>query len=153
MRCRDSPTLPTQTHRAPVSKHKHTHTHCRYCVGCGSIICFPSRCDWALGADRGSVSKWEAQTQTEPAAVAAADLRSADLEGLARSLGGWTQPTARPRSQHWHTHHPAENQEAQGGCMQSPALQKVQQICGYLVTCQTSSAVCWHFPPSPNTHI
>lgn len=72
------------------------------------------RCDQALGADPGSDSEWQAQAQAEPAAVAAADVRSADHVGLAGSVWGWTQPAARAPAQHRHTHHPAEDQEAQG---------------------------------------
>lgn len=105
----------------------HTHTNlqyiissqmissCKPCMYCVKLIwLFPSRCDRALGADPGSVSEWETQAQAEPAAVAAADPRPADHEGLVGSVWGWTQPAARAWAQHRHTHHPAENQEAQG---------------------------------------
>lgn len=89
--------------------------HCKHCASwIRCIYIFSSRCDRALGANPGSVPEWEAPAETEPAAVAAADLRPADNEGLAGSERGWTQPAARAWPQHWHTHHPAEDQEAQG---------------------------------------
>lgn len=120
MTCRDSLTPPAPTLRVQVSYTLiswEITSSCKYCVSCVKciyVICLTFRCDRALGADPGSVSEWEAQTQAEHAAVAAADLRSADHEGLAGSVWGWTQPAARARPQHRHTHHPAENKEAQG---------------------------------------
>lgn len=80
-------------------------------------LSWPSRRDWALGADPGSVAEREAQTETEPAAVAAADLRSADHAGLVGSVRGGAEPTAWAGRQHQHPHHPAEDQEAQGVCL------------------------------------
>ncbi len=105
----------THTHTYRVLLYRQTTSSCKFCASCAELIrSIPSRRDRALGADPGSVSEWEAQAQAEPAAVAAADLRSADHEGLAGSIWGWTQPAARARTQHQHTHHPAEDQEAQG---------------------------------------
>lgn len=66
----------------------HTNSSAANCVTCdkrNKHMCelFLARCDRALGADPGSVSEREAQAHTEPAA---ADLRSADHEGLAGSV-------------------------------------------------------------------
>lgn len=84
-------------------------------MGCVKLSrLFPSRRDRALGADPGSVSERQAPAQAESAAVAAADLRSADHEGLVGSVRGRTQPAARARTQYRHTHHTTENQKAQG---------------------------------------
>lgn len=74
----------------------------------------PRRCDRALGADPGSVYERQAPAQAQRAAVAAADLGPANHEGLAGSDRGRAGPAARPRAQHRHPHHPAEDQEAQG---------------------------------------
>lgn len=99
----DTPGLtnPTSTDTQSAGQlHTHTHSHitstanrqitssCKYSVSCinQNYEPFSSRCDRALGADPGSVPERETQTQTEPPAVAAADLRSADHEGLAGSV-------------------------------------------------------------------
>lgn len=51
------------------------------------LMC-PSRCDRTLGADPGSVPQRETQTQAGSAAVAAAELRSAEHEGMAGAVRG-----------------------------------------------------------------
>lgn len=73
-------------------------THARTCHGrhrllenhlCVTLIkVSPSRCDRTMGADPGPVYERQAPAQAQRAAMAAADLRPADHEGLAGSDRG-----------------------------------------------------------------
>lgn len=77
----------THTHTHIFRRYRQTTSSCKYSVGCVKLSrLFPSRRDRALGADPGSVSERQAPAQAESAAVAAADLRSADHEGLVGSV-------------------------------------------------------------------